>query len=237
MNEQTNRQIAEHLINIKNEVEKALSLLKLSPNDNSEILTKLKNLSGANEYTDEENNKIVEGIFNGEVMVGPDQKQYSIPANYISKSKIVEGDKLKLIIKKDGTFVYKQIEPINRIRVKGVITRDEANKSYAVLADGKMFRIQKAGMTYFKGEIGDSAIILIPESKNSTWAALENIFKAGSKEDLEYNFNVDTDVNTEVNTEPTKAENIDLPEIEEAKESKTSLDMNDLQPVNLEDLK
>ena len=57
-------------------------------------------------------NKIVEGVFNGQNMVGPDGEIYTIPANYASKSKLVEGDILKLTIAPDGSFVYKQIGPV-----------------------------------------------------------------------------------------------------------------------------
>jgi len=53
--------------------------------------------------------KIVEGVFDGQIMIGPDGKSYPVPANYASKSKLVEGDILKLTIADDGGFIYKQI--------------------------------------------------------------------------------------------------------------------------------
>ena len=55
--------------------------------------------------------KIIEGVFDGQVMIGPDGKNYPVPANYASKSKLVEGDMLKLTITDDGGFIYKQIGP------------------------------------------------------------------------------------------------------------------------------
>ena len=36
--------------------------------------------------------KVIEGVFDGQMMMGPDGKNYPIPANYASKSKLVEGD-------------------------------------------------------------------------------------------------------------------------------------------------
>ena len=42
--------------------------------------------------------RVIEGVFDGENMIGPDGKQYSVPANYASKSKLVEGDILKMKI-------------------------------------------------------------------------------------------------------------------------------------------
>ena len=48
--------------------------------------------------------KVIEGVFDGQKFVGPDGKEYPVPANYASKSKLVEGDILKLTIADDGSF-------------------------------------------------------------------------------------------------------------------------------------
>lgn len=125
----------------------------------------------------DENQKIVEGIFDGQNMIGPDGKQYSIPANYASKSKLVEGDTLKLTIGTDGSFVYKQIGPIERVRLIGTLIKDEKDNEFRVLADGKSYQVLLASITYFKGEIGDEVVILVPKDKDSIWAAVENIIK------------------------------------------------------------
>src|SRR3989344_1018089 len=52
------------------------------------------------------NERVVEGSFNGEKMIGDDGKEYAVPPNYASKSKIVPGDRMKLTITKSGSFVY-----------------------------------------------------------------------------------------------------------------------------------
>ncbi|MCC6643807.1 hypothetical protein IT411_03590, partial [Candidatus Peregrinibacteria bacterium] len=62
---------------------------------------------------------IIEGAFDGQNMIGPDGRVYSVPANYASKSKLVQGDVLKLTITEDGTFLYKQIGPIERKKIVG----------------------------------------------------------------------------------------------------------------------
>src|SRR3954467_9778395 len=72
-----------------------------------------------------EGGKVVEGVFDGQNMIGPDSKQYPVPANYASKSKLVEGDVLKLTIWDDGSFVYKQIGPVDRIKVLADLSKDE----------------------------------------------------------------------------------------------------------------
>ncbi|MFA6171906.1 MAG: hypothetical protein WC715_05680 [Patescibacteria group bacterium] len=120
--------------------------------------------------------KIIEGVFDGEKMIGPDGKQYSVPANYASKSKLVEGDMMKLTITGNGTFLYKQIGPVERGRIIGMLEKDAAG-AYYVAKDDKRYRILTASVTYFRGEAGDEAIILVPKYGVSSWAAVENIIK------------------------------------------------------------
>lgn len=122
--------------------------------------------------------KIIEGVFDGQNMVGPDGKMYSVPANYASKSKLVEGDHLKLTITGDGSFIYKQIGPVERQRLIGILTKDEVTNEYRVLAGDRSYRILLASVTYFKGEPGDEVVILVPKDKLSRWGAVENIIKA-----------------------------------------------------------
>lgn len=127
-------------------------------------------------FKGEEEGKIVEGVFDGESMIGPDGKKYSVPANYASKSKLVEGDIMKLTITGSGTFIYKQIGPIERARVIGQLEK-EPDGSYYVAADGKRWRVLPASITYFKGQPGDEVVILVPKTGESRWAAVENIIR------------------------------------------------------------
>jgi len=120
--------------------------------------------------------RIIEGVFDGEGMVGPDGKQYSIPANYASKSRLVEGDIMKLTITANGTFVYKQIGPIERVRLVGNLEQG-TNGNYVVKVDNKQWKVLTASVTYYKGQVGDEAVILVPKSGDSAWAAVENIVR------------------------------------------------------------
>ncbi|MDP2656170.1 MAG: hypothetical protein Q8P11_01250 [bacterium] len=120
---------------------------------------------------------ILEGMFDGQGMVGPDGKQYSIPPNYASKSKLVEGDILKLTISHNGSFIYKQIGPIARRRVIGILETDEETHTFVVKGEGQVWRVLTASVTYFKGVPGDEVVILIPRDKSTQWAAVENIIK------------------------------------------------------------
>jgi len=116
--------------------------------------------------------KIIEGVFDGQNMVGSDGKTYPVQANYASKSKLVQGDILKLTITDDGTFLYKQIGPIPRKQVVGTLKLE--NGHYFVDVNGKDYRVILASITYFKAKPGDQVSVNIPEDDSSAeWAALE----------------------------------------------------------------
>ncbi len=126
-----------------------------------------------------EGGKVIEGMFDGQNMIGPDNKQYPVPANYASKSKLVEGDVLKLTISDDGSFIYKQIGPIERKKMLGMLLVDEKG-DFKVLAEGKPYKVLLASLTYFKAEAGDEVTIVVPQGKETEWAAVENVIKKGS---------------------------------------------------------
>ena len=121
---------------------------------------------------DENIGKVIEGVFDGQNMVGSDAKTYPVPANYASKSKLVEGDILKLTIADDGSFIYKQIGPIDRTQVIGTLVQHDG--TYYVEANGREYRILLASVTYFRINIGDQVTIIIPtDNPDATWAAVE----------------------------------------------------------------
>lgn len=143
--------------------------------ETTEVVGKAKEVGKVVTEGDE---KIIEGVFDGQNMVGPDGKQYSIPANYASKSKLVVGDTLKLTILPDGSFRYKQIGPVERKRVVGILAKDETTDEYRVVVGNQAHKVLLASITYFKGESGDEVVILLPKDHDSEWAAVENIIKA-----------------------------------------------------------
>ena len=116
--------------------------------------------------------KIIEGVFDGQNMVGSDAKTYPVPANYASKSKLVQGDILKLTIAEDGTFLYKQIGPILRKQIVGTLILE--NGHYLVDVSGRRYRVLLASVTYFKAKQGDQVSVNVPEDDSQAeWAALE----------------------------------------------------------------
>lgn len=121
---------------------------------------------------DENLGKVIEGVFDGQNMVGSDGKTYPVPANYASKSKLVQGDILKLTIADDGAFLYKQIGPIPRKQVVGSLKLE--NGHYFVTVGSKDFRVLLASVTYFKAKPGDQVSVNLPEDDSAAdWAALE----------------------------------------------------------------
>ncbi|HUD08165.1 MAG TPA: hypothetical protein VMQ52_03745 [Candidatus Saccharimonadales bacterium] len=131
--------------------------------DDSKITTSSK---------DEVLGKVIEGVFDGQNMVGSDSKTYPVPANYASKSKLVQGDILKLTIADDGAFLYKQIGPVPRKQVVGTLKLE--NGHYFVEVGSKDYRVLLASVTYFKAKPGDQVSVNVPENDtNAEWAALE----------------------------------------------------------------
>ncbi|MSR68314.1 hypothetical protein EXS66_00830 [Candidatus Saccharibacteria bacterium] len=117
--------------------------------------------------------KIIEGQFDGQNMVGPDSKVYPVPANYASKSKLVEGDTLKLTIAQDGSFIYKQIGPVERKKIIAKMSLE--NGQYIAIIGDKHYRVLYASVTYFKAQPGDEVTIVIPANTDATWAAIEAV--------------------------------------------------------------
>ncbi|OGJ42784.1 hypothetical protein A3B60_02245 [Candidatus Peregrinibacteria bacterium RIFCSPLOWO2_01_FULL_39_12] len=143
----------------------------------TKIAEKLPDLSGDK---DDEGEKIVEGIFNGQNMTGRDKNEYPVPANYASKSKLVPGDTLKLTIKEDGSFLYKQIGPVERDRIVGTLTYEDSQ--YKVIANRKAYKVLLASVTYFKAEVGDKVTLVVPKNEESEWGAIENVLPKDSEE-------------------------------------------------------
>lgn len=168
------------IYNLELELKKTKHILsELSGKKNSGSSSLNHNLKAAKlgRETTSDEGIVIEGVFNGQVMIGPDGKEYSVPANYASKSKLVEGDILKLSIDRQGAFIYKQIAPVERIRLIGHLIKNKDANDYVVLAGEKVYKVLLASVTYFKGQEGDEVVVLVPKDGDSNWAAVENIIK------------------------------------------------------------
>ena len=123
---------------------------------------------GANKGT------VVEGVFDGEKMIASDGTVYNVPPNYASKSKLLEGDILKLTITFNGGMLFKQVKPIERKALIATLAEDEAGNFWAVVGT-RRWRLLTASVTYYKGNAGDEVAILVPKEGDSRWAAVEYV--------------------------------------------------------------
>ncbi|MDO4979169.1 MAG: hypothetical protein Q4E47_03395 [Candidatus Saccharibacteria bacterium] len=116
--------------------------------------------------------KVIEGVFDGQIMIDQEGKNYPVPANYASKSKLVEGDIMKLTITPDGRFLYKQIGPVERKTVIGTLVHHD--DKYFVEVSGKEYEVLYASVTYFRLHEGAQVSVVIPaNNEQATWAAVE----------------------------------------------------------------
>lgn len=124
---------------------------------------------------DDEGNAVY-GVFDGQIMLGEDGKQYPVPSNYASKSKLVENDMLKLVITPTGNFIYKQVGPVERKYLIGIVEKDERG-NYLINSEGKRYKTLLAAATYFKVEAGDEVTLVVPRDKEPVWCAIENVLR------------------------------------------------------------
>ncbi len=161
-----------------------------------------------------EGGRVVEGVFDGKDMIGPDKRKYPVPANYASKSKLVAGDILKLTITDDGSYIYKQIGPVPRRKMVGTLSQE--GNQYRVLASGKSYSVLLASVTYFKANSGDQVSIIVPEEEESEWAAVDNLLVrpvgGTSPQGATEGIAEDAPEGADVPADPAVAENAETPE-------------------------
>lgn len=120
--------------------------------------------------------QVVEGVFNGRDMLGSDKKIYPVPANYASKSKIVEGSKLKATIKADGSFQYKIIHEVDYVSTTGTLIKD--GDHFFVISQSGIYQVIPASVTYIQARVGDRVSIRIPKDIKATYAAIDALVPA-----------------------------------------------------------
>jgi len=131
---------------------------------------------GRRKKVEEGEGNVIQGTFDGQIMIGTDGKQYPVPANYASKSKLVEGDFLKLTIVANGSFIYKQIGPVPRQNHIGIVGQD-ASGNYFVAVDGKPYKVLLASITYFDAQPGDEVAIVTSQEEDAQWASIEAVLQ------------------------------------------------------------
>lgn len=166
--------IRDFIITAEKSIKNAKKLLKdVLEENNMNLDTDINfDTSGLNSYNSQES-KIIEGVYTGDDMLGVDGNKYPVPVNYSSKSKMVQGDKLKLTIEWSGRMLYKQISPIARETKVWLLTKEK--EKYQVIAEGKTYDVLTAAVTHFKAEIGDNVTVIVPAGKEATFAAIDSV--------------------------------------------------------------
>jgi len=170
----------DHLLQIQELIESASASLKtanallrevtgVSNTDRERHMTRASAMGSTSNVS----GKVVEGSFDGQNMMDENGQSYPVPANYASKSKLVEGDGMKLTITDEGKFIYKQINPIPRRSVAGLLIQEDGQ--YKVLAEGKAYRVLLASVTFYRAEVGDQVTILLPEEMEGKWGAIDAV--------------------------------------------------------------
>jgi hypothetical protein len=63
--------------------------------------------------------------------------------------------------------------------VIGIVTQNERG-SFLIAAEGRLYRVLLASVTYFKLEPGDEVAILLPRDLTATFAAVEQVLQKGA---------------------------------------------------------
>jgi hypothetical protein len=156
---------------------------ELTPEE-SLVLSNLKHsyydVKGNSKFNANLSGRTVNGYFNGERMVGSDNKLYDVPKNYASKSKLVEGDMLRLIYTDKG-HVYKQVGPISREKKHGLVIEDGAD--LRIVVGDKAYKVLPASVSFFKIKVGDEVEVYLPKGRDAEWAVIDNLIETKSKKE------------------------------------------------------
>ena len=117
-----------------------------------------------------------EGVFDGMNIVTESGEEYCIPSNYTSKSKLIEGDILRVIISDKGQVMCKQIELAER---EGILAEafEMEDGEVVLLHSGKAYRITVASRTFWNIKNGDKVLAKVPKDGKGKWAAVEMVIQ------------------------------------------------------------
>lgn len=120
--------------------------------------------------------KYIEWVFTWEDMLGADGIKYPVPWNYASKSKLVQWDKMKVIIDSHWKMKYKQTAQIDRETKVWLLTKDWTK--YQAVVEWETYNLITAAVTHYKANIWDTITVIVPKWKEATFAAVETIVPA-----------------------------------------------------------
>lgn len=138
----------------------------------SQLVSKIEQEQKKEEY---KNLPGVEGTFDGLYMLGDDGKKYEVPGNYAAKSRLVYGDRLKMV-EEVGKTMFKQVEKVERQKLEGVLSKKEGK--WYVLTDSGSYRISDVAAEFNQVQLNEKADILVPTSNLSApYGALDKVLR------------------------------------------------------------
>ncbi len=115
----------------------------------------------------------VEGIYDGFQMVDDNGVKHDVPANYAAKSRLVYGDKLKMV-EEEGKQLFKQIEKMPRKSLTGVVSKKEGK--WHVLTEVGSYLLSERAAEFNNLQLGDKVEVLVPEQNlTSPFATLDKV--------------------------------------------------------------
>lgn len=161
----SNKRVAK-LEEISSKLDKIIQLLASSQEEDSGAVASQNNQS---EIVEE-----VEGVFDGQHMIGSDTSKYEVPYKFTDEKNLVEGDLLKLNVKGGGDYKYETVEVVDRKRLVGQVVTSE--QKWYVQVESDKYRIRGDFIENKNIDEGDKVVILVPKHGKSNWAAIENVF-------------------------------------------------------------
>lgn len=115
--------------------------------------------------------RVVDGVFDGQCMIDAEGTRHAVPENYASKSKLVEGDLLQMMVMENGRTLYRQVERVERALLHAHV--NERDGELICEAAGRCYRLSRACVNYWRVKAGDRMRIVVPKNGESAWAAIE----------------------------------------------------------------
>ena len=113
------------------------------------------------------------GKYDGMFMVTEAGKKYPVPDNYSAKTKLVYGDKLKMVEGPEGRR-FKLLEEMEREEQEAQLAVKDGH--FEALSKDSSYRLIQGAVRYWGGEEGDKVKILLPKGqRNVPFAGLVEI--------------------------------------------------------------
>lgn len=110
------------------------------------------------------------GKYDGMFMITEAGKKYPVPDNYAAKTKLVYGDKLKMIEGPEGRR-FKLLEEVERIEAEAQLAVKDGH--FEALGKDGSYKILQGAVRYWNGAEGNKIKILLPKGgKNVPFACL-----------------------------------------------------------------